>query len=68
MTDFYDESKANEKMIKIADDFEYVAAYLKQELSIKAFQRDEEHFNTNKINYDYLTKMVNMMSGLKEGI
>ncbi len=56
---------AQQKMIRIANDFDSIAEYLKQELSKCALLRDEEHFKINKIKYDYLTELSNIMANLK---
>lgn len=56
---------AQQKMIRIANDFDSIAEYLKQELSKSALLRDEEHFKINKIKYDYLTELSNIMANLK---
>lgn len=56
---------AQQKMIRIANDFDSIAEYLKQELSKSALLRDEKHFKTNKVKYDYLTELSNIMANLK---
>ncbi|MFA0233805.1 hypothetical protein [Vibrio sp. 10N.222.55.C7] len=53
------------KMIQISDDFSLVAEHLKEQLSKSALQGDVEHFNKNKIKYDYLTELSNIMANLK---
>lgn len=53
------------KMIQIADNFSDVAEYLKQELERSAYRYDEEHYLTNKIKYNYLTELSNIMANHK---
>ncbi|MEZ9705457.1 hypothetical protein AB4342_01350 [Vibrio breoganii] len=60
------QTQAEQKMIQMADDFSLVAGYLKEQLSLGAFHFDEEHFKANKIKYDYLTELCNVMGNLKE--
>ncbi|MGR5435251.1 hypothetical protein [Vibrio owensii] len=53
------------KMIQIADAFAEVAEHLKQELESNAYAVDEERYLTNKIKYNYLTELSNIMANHK---